>query len=230
MSGSDGEHARTAAGIQEPAVPNPGPPPASGRPRAPVSTRGGRSDSGQQTRGRWWGRTAPHQYPRPTTSATVEMPGSHRRELACRAGRHRAGRSGSLALTAPAGMDLSTSMSDQPAALRHWHAVVTSKNPALLDDLLADEVVFRSPAVFAPISPIPDAVAGIIFVGSYVSASQAWPAIPRPSRRSRSGRPGSWTSRSSTRILPGTCSIAESGESRSQVNPYPGKHHGSFGN
>jgi hypothetical protein len=41
-------------------------------------------------------------------------------------------------------------MSDQPAPLRRWHAVVESKNPALLDELLADEVVFRSPAVFAP--------------------------------------------------------------------------------
>jgi hypothetical protein len=41
-------------------------------------------------------------------------------------------------------------MSDQPAALRDWHAVVASQNPALLDDLLAEEVAFRSPAVFAP--------------------------------------------------------------------------------
>ena len=41
-------------------------------------------------------------------------------------------------------------MSDEPAALRRWHAVVASKDPALLDDLLADDVVFRSPAVFAP--------------------------------------------------------------------------------
>jgi hypothetical protein len=41
-------------------------------------------------------------------------------------------------------------MSDQPAVLRRWHDVVTSKNPALFDDLLADDVVFRSPAVFAP--------------------------------------------------------------------------------
>ena len=53
-------------------------------------------------------------------------------------------------MTAAAGMDLSTSMTDQPAPLRRWHAVVESKDPALLDDLLADEVVFRSPAVFAP--------------------------------------------------------------------------------
>lgn len=41
-------------------------------------------------------------------------------------------------------------MSDQPGALRRWHAVVRSQNPALLADLLADEVVFQSPAVFAP--------------------------------------------------------------------------------
>ena len=41
-------------------------------------------------------------------------------------------------------------MTGQPAPLRHWHAVVESRDPALLGDLLADEVVFRSPAVFAP--------------------------------------------------------------------------------
>jgi SnoaL-like protein len=41
-------------------------------------------------------------------------------------------------------------MSEQPAALRAWHAAVESGNPALLDDLLADDVVFRSPAVFTP--------------------------------------------------------------------------------
>jgi hypothetical protein len=41
-------------------------------------------------------------------------------------------------------------MSDQPAALRSWHAVVESRDLALLDDLLADEVVFWSPAVFKP--------------------------------------------------------------------------------
>jgi SnoaL-like domain len=41
-------------------------------------------------------------------------------------------------------------MSDQPSALRSWHAIVASGDPALLDDLLADDVVFRSPAVFAP--------------------------------------------------------------------------------
>jgi hypothetical protein len=41
-------------------------------------------------------------------------------------------------------------MPDLPEALRRWHDLVESKNPAGLDELLADEVVFRSPAVFAP--------------------------------------------------------------------------------
>jgi hypothetical protein len=41
-------------------------------------------------------------------------------------------------------------MSEQPAALRSWHAVAESRDLALLDPLLADEVEFRSPAVFAP--------------------------------------------------------------------------------
>jgi hypothetical protein len=41
-------------------------------------------------------------------------------------------------------------MSEQPPAVKAWHAVVDSGDPALLDGLLADDVVFRSPAVFAP--------------------------------------------------------------------------------
>jgi hypothetical protein len=41
-------------------------------------------------------------------------------------------------------------MSDQPGALRSWHAVVESRDATLLEDLLADDVSFRSPAVFAP--------------------------------------------------------------------------------
>jgi hypothetical protein len=38
----------------------------------------------------------------------------------------------------------------QPSAVRSWHAVVASQDLTLLEDLLADDVVFRSPAVFAP--------------------------------------------------------------------------------
>jgi SnoaL-like domain len=38
----------------------------------------------------------------------------------------------------------------QPPALRAWHAAVASADLAVLDGLLADEVVFRSPAVFTP--------------------------------------------------------------------------------
>ena len=41
-------------------------------------------------------------------------------------------------------------MSDEHPALRAWHSVVESKDVTLLDDLLADDVVFRSPAVFTP--------------------------------------------------------------------------------
>ena len=69
-------------------------------------------------------------------------------------------------LDGTAGMDLSTSMPDQPAPLRRWHSVVESKDPALLDDLLADEVVFQSPAVFAP-------QAGKALTTSYLSAALA---------------------------------------------------------
>ena len=71
---------------------------------------------------------------------------------------------GSLILTAAIGMDLSTSMSDEPAPLRRWHAVVESKDPAKLDDLLADDVVFQSPAVFAP-------QAGKALTTAYLSAA-----------------------------------------------------------
>jgi hypothetical protein len=45
---------------------------------------------------------------------------------------------------------LSTPMSEQPSAVRSWHAVAESQDLALLDGLLADDVVFRSPAVFTP--------------------------------------------------------------------------------
>jgi hypothetical protein len=39
---------------------------------------------------------------------------------------------------------------DRPAPVTAWHAVARSKDPALLRELLADDVVFRSPAVFSP--------------------------------------------------------------------------------
>jgi hypothetical protein len=41
-------------------------------------------------------------------------------------------------------------MSEQPPAVRSWHAVVESGDLSRLDDLLADDVVFLSPAVFSP--------------------------------------------------------------------------------
>jgi hypothetical protein len=39
---------------------------------------------------------------------------------------------------------------DRPETLTRWHQVVDTKDPALLDDLLAGDAVFRSPAVHAP--------------------------------------------------------------------------------
>jgi SnoaL-like domain len=57
-------------------------------------------------------------------------------------------------------------MSDEPAALRAWHRVVESKDAGLLDGLLAEDVVFRSPAVFAPQE-------GIALTTAYLTAALA---------------------------------------------------------
>ena len=38
----------------------------------------------------------------------------------------------------------------RPPALAAWHRVAEARDPAGLDALLADDVVFRSPAVFTP--------------------------------------------------------------------------------
>jgi len=39
---------------------------------------------------------------------------------------------------------------DRPETLTRWHRVVESQDPALLEDLLTDDAVFRSPAVHTP--------------------------------------------------------------------------------
>ena len=39
---------------------------------------------------------------------------------------------------------------DRPETIARWHEVVEAKDPALLDGLLADVAVFRSPAVHTP--------------------------------------------------------------------------------
>ncbi len=41
-------------------------------------------------------------------------------------------------------------MSQRPDALDHWHRVVETSDPTLLEDLLDEDCVFRSPAVHAP--------------------------------------------------------------------------------
>ncbi len=41
-------------------------------------------------------------------------------------------------------------MSSRPAALDLWHRIAESRDPVLLDDLLDERCVFRSPAVHTP--------------------------------------------------------------------------------
>jgi hypothetical protein len=41
-------------------------------------------------------------------------------------------------------------MTERPEPLNRWHAVFESKDPSLLEDLLAEDCVFRSPAVHTP--------------------------------------------------------------------------------
>jgi hypothetical protein len=41
-------------------------------------------------------------------------------------------------------------MTERPQPLNRWHAVFESKDPSLLEDLLAEDCVFRSPAVHTP--------------------------------------------------------------------------------
>jgi ketosteroid isomerase-like protein len=43
-----------------------------------------------------------------------------------------------------------TSSAQPPAALAHWHRVAQARDPRLLADLLADDVVFHSPVVHTP--------------------------------------------------------------------------------
>jgi hypothetical protein len=41
-------------------------------------------------------------------------------------------------------------MTDRPEPLQSWHAVLEAQDPGLLDRLLAEDCVFRSPAVHTP--------------------------------------------------------------------------------
>jgi hypothetical protein len=41
-------------------------------------------------------------------------------------------------------------MTQADSALQRWHHVARTQDPALLDELLDDDVVFRSPAIYAP--------------------------------------------------------------------------------
>lgn len=41
-------------------------------------------------------------------------------------------------------------MTEMPPTIAAWHRIVEASDPRMLDDILADDVVFRSPAVFTP--------------------------------------------------------------------------------
>ena len=41
-------------------------------------------------------------------------------------------------------------MTERPEPLSRWHRIVEEQHPALLDELLADDCIFRSPAVHTP--------------------------------------------------------------------------------
>ena len=43
-----------------------------------------------------------------------------------------------------------TDSANQPKALLHWHEVVTSRDPVMLSELLADDATFHSPVLFQP--------------------------------------------------------------------------------
>lgn len=45
---------------------------------------------------------------------------------------------------------MTTDTRDMPETIAAWHRVVEARDPALLDALLADDCVFRSPAVHTP--------------------------------------------------------------------------------
>ena len=55
-------------------------------------------------------------------------------------------------------------MTERPDPLKRWHQIVEEQNPALLDGLLADDCVFRSPAVHTP-------QAGKALTTAYLSAA-----------------------------------------------------------
>jgi SnoaL-like domain len=52
----------------------------------------------------------------------------------------------------------------RPTPLAAWHVLVEERNPSGLDDLLADDVVFHSPALFSP-------QAGKLLTTAYLTAA-----------------------------------------------------------
>ena len=69
-------------------------------------------------------------------------------------------------------------MSERPEPLSRWHQIVQEQDPALLDALLADDCVFRSPAVHTPQEgkPLTTAYlsAALVVLGPTLSYQHEW--------------------------------------------------------
>jgi SnoaL-like domain len=69
-------------------------------------------------------------------------------------------------------------MTERPEPLTRWHRIVEEHDPALLDGLLADDCVFRSPAVHTPQEgkPLTTAYlsAALVVLGPTLSYQHEW--------------------------------------------------------
>ncbi len=69
-------------------------------------------------------------------------------------------------------------MTERPEPLSRWHRIVEDQDPALLDGLLADDCVFRSPAVHTPQEgkPLTTAYlsAALVVLGPTLSYQHEW--------------------------------------------------------
>jgi len=69
-------------------------------------------------------------------------------------------------------------MTERPEPLSRWHQIVEDQDPALLDGLLADDCVFRSPAVHTPQEGKPLTTtylsAALVVLGPTLSYQHEW--------------------------------------------------------
>ena len=69
-------------------------------------------------------------------------------------------------------------MTERPEPLSRWHRIVEDQDPAQLDGLLADDCVFRSPAVHTPQEGMPLATAylsaAMVVLGPSLTYRHEW--------------------------------------------------------